>query len=393
MPGSHIVVCAGETSGDNLAAGMMRSLSERRADLRFTGMGGEAMRAAGADTLIDVSELAVMGLWEVITQYPRLRGLLRRMQRHLEETQPALLVLVDYVEFNLRLGAYARDLGIPVLFYVSPQIWAWRQKRIHRIKRSVDAMAVLFPFETRIYQEHGIPVRYVGNPLADQLPPPPGALRAELSIPDGTRLLGLLPGSRRGEIQRHWPLLVATAHCLQRRQKALHFLVPLAPGIRRETLDALAPVTDLPMTLLTGPGRAREVMAASDLLLISSGTATLEAALLQTPMIVIYKMAPLSFALFSRLVRVPHVALANIVGGGALVPERLQRDANPQALCREALELLGDPARLTAMRDSLGQVRACLGPGDASRRAAEAVLELLRTGQLGPEPEAARVNP
>jgi lipid-A-disaccharide synthase len=387
MTDPHIVVCAGETSGDNLAAGMMRSLHERRPDLRFTGMGGEAMRTAGAETLIDVSELAVMGLWEVITQYPRLRALLRRMQRHLEDTRPDLLVLVDYVEFNLRLGAYARGLGIPVLFYVSPQIWAWRQQRIHRIKRSVDAMAVLFPFETRIYHEHGIPVRYVGNPLVDQMNAPIRDLRRELGVPAGTRLLGLLPGSRRGEIQRHWPLLVATARCLQRQHGNLHFLVPLAPGISGEALEALAPADGLPLTLLTGPGRAREVMAASDLLLISSGTATLEAALLQTPMIVIYRVAPLSYALFSRLVRIPHVALANIVGGERLVPERLQSAANPPALCREALELLQDPAKLAGMRDGLGRVRERLGPGGADRRAADAALDLLETGRLGPEPD------
>lgn len=387
MTGPHIVVCAGETSGDNLAAGMIRALHQRRPDLRFTGMGGEAMRAAGAETLIDVSELAVMGLWEVITQYPRLRGLLRRMQRHVEQTRPALLVLVDYVEFNLRLGAHARRLGIPVLFYVSPQIWAWRQKRIHRIKRSVDAMAVLFPFETQVYREHGIPVRYVGNPLVDQMNAALRDLRAELALPGETRLLGLLPGSRRGEIQRHWPLLVATARCLQQRHGRLHFLVPLAPGITGPALAALAPSNDLPLTLLAGTGRAREVMAASDLLLISSGTATLEAALLQTPMIVIYRMAPLSYALFSRLVRVPHVALANIVGGGALVPERLQKAANPDSLCREALELLEKPGKLAAMRASLAQVRDRLGPGGADRRAADAALELLETGRLGPEPE------
>jgi len=387
MTGPHIVVCAGETSGDNLAAGMMRSLRERRPDLVFTGMGGEAMRDVGAETLIDVSELAVMGLWEVITQYRRLRDLLHRMQRHLEETRPALLVLVDYVEFNLRLGAHARGLGIPVLFYVSPQIWAWRQKRIHRIKRSVDAMAVLFPFETRVYKEHGIPVRYVGNPLVDQMDTPLRDLRTELGIPEGTRLLGLLPGSRRGEIQRHWPVLVATARCLQREYGNLQFLVPLAPGIRSDALEALAPSEGLPITLLTGPGRAREVMAASDLLLISSGTATLEAALLRTPMIVIYRMAPLSYALFSQLVRVPHVALANIVGGGRLVPERLQSAANPPSLCREALDLLRNPAQLAAMRDALEAVRSRLGPGGADRRAADVALELLETGRLRQEPD------
>ena len=388
MPEAHIVVCAGETSGDNLAAGLIRAAHALRPGITFTGMGGAQMRAAGTETLIDVSELAVMGLWEVITQYPRLRGLLRRMQRHLEATRPDLLVLVDYVEFNLRLGAHARSLGIPVLFYVSPQIWAWRQQRIHRIKRSVDAMAVLFPFERAIYEEHGIPVRYVGNPLVDHVAAGDHDLRAELGLAPGQRLIGLLPGSRSGEIRRHWPVLVGTARCLQAHRQDLHFVVPLASGVTDQMLDDAAPRDGLPMTLLTGSGRARDVMACSDLLLISSGTATLEAGLLQAPMIVIYRMAPLSYALFSRLVRVPHIALVNIVAGKRLVPERLQRAANPKALCAEALNLLDHPEELDRIRESLGQVRERLGSGGADQRIAAAVLEMLDSGRLA-EPNAA----
>ena len=389
MPGAHIVVCAGETSGDNLAAGMIRAAHALRPGLTFTGMGGEQMRAAGTETLIDVSELAVMGLWEVIIQYPRLRGLLRRMQRHLETTRPDLLVLVDYVEFNLRLGAHARSLGIPVLFYVSPQIWAWRQQRIHRIKRSVDAMAVLFPFEQAIYEEHGIPVRYVGNPLVDQVAAGDRDLRAELGLAPGQRLIGLLPGSRSGEIRRHWPVLAETARCLQAHRQDLHFVVPLASGVNAKMLDDAAPRDGLPLTLLTGSGRARDVMACSDLLLISSGTATLEAGLLQAPMIVIYRVAPLSYAVFSRLVRVPHIALVNIVAGKRLVPERLQGAANPKALCAEALNWLDHPEELDRIRQSLKQVREQLGSGGADQRIAAAVLEMLDSGRLTTEPHAA----
>lgn len=378
----HIVVCAGELSGDNLAAGMMRAASAKRPALRFTGMGGEQMRAAGAETLIDVSELAVVGLWEVVTQYARLKRLLRRMQHYLEETRPDLLVLVDYVEFNLRLGAYARGLGIPVLFYVSPQIWAWRQSRIHRIKRSVDAMAVLFPFERAIYEEHGVTVRYVGNPLVDQVAPPDHDLRTELGLDPAQRLVGLLPGSRSGEIRRHWPLLLTTARCLSRYRTDLHFVVPVASGITETMLDALGSRDGLPITLLSGRSRSHHVMASSDLLLISSGTATLEAGLLQAPMIVLYRMNPLSHALFSRLVRVPHIALVNIVAGRQVVPERIQRAANPQALCREALGWLDDPRQLAGIRESLAQVRERLGPGGADERVAAMVLEMLESGRL-----------
>lgn len=378
----HIVVCAGEPSGDNLAAGMMRAVSASRSELRFTGMGGEQMRAAGAETLIDVSELAVMGLWEVITQYSRLKRLLHRMQHHLEQTRPNLLVLVDYVEFNLRLGAYARSLGIPVLFYVSPQIWAWRQKRIHRIKRSVDAMAVLFPFERAIYEEHGIPVRYVGNPLVDQVVPPDHDLREELGIDQQQRLIGLLPGSRSGEIKHHWPLLLATARCLGKHRTDLHFVVPMASGITESTLDSLGSRADLPITLLSGRSRSHQVMASSDLLLISSGTATLEAGLLQAPMIVFYRMNPLSHALFSRLIRVPCIALVNIVAGRQLVPERIQRAANPKALCREVLGWLDDPHQLARIKESLTQVRERLGSGGADQQVAAVVLEMLESGRL-----------
>lgn len=379
---ARVVICAGEASGDNLGAGLIDAVKQRRADVSFTGMGGARMRGAGAQTLIDVAELAVMGLWEVVIQYPRLRRLLKRMQRHVEETRPDLLILVDYVEFNLRLGAHARRLGIPVLFYVSPQIWAWRERRIHRIKRCVDAMAVLFPFEQAVYERHGVPVRYVGNPLVDQVRAPERNLRAELDLAPQRRLIGLLPGSRSGELKHHWPLLVATARCLHAQRPDLHFVVPLACGVHADTLTALAPCDDLPVTLIDGTEGATSVMAASDLLLISSGTATLEAALLQTPMIVIYRVAPLSYALFSRLVRIPNIALVNIVAGRQLVPERLQDAAEPQALCREALDWLEHPEKLQAIRNSLAQVRERLGSGGADQRVADMVLEMLATGHI-----------
>jgi len=379
---AHIVVCAGETSGDHLGAGLVHAIRERRPQITFSGMGGEAMRSAGVDTLVDVSELAVVGLWEVLVQYPRLRGLLHRMQRHLETARPQLLVLVDYVEFNLRLAAHARQLGIRVLFYVSPQVWAWRQGRIHRIKRSVDAMAVLFPFEEALYREHGIPVRYVGNPLVDRVRKPERDLRAQLELGPDTPLIGLLPGSRKGELQRHWPLLVDTARCLLDARPAMRFAVPLAPGITPDMLTATASWEGLPVTLVQGSEAAHEVMAASDLLLISSGTATLEAALLEAPMIVIYRMAAVSHAVFSRLIRVPHIALVNIVAGAEVVPERLQKAANPTALCREALDWLDHPEKLEALRVRLREIRELLGEGGADRRVAAAALEVLDTGTL-----------
>lgn len=372
----HLVVCAGESSGDQLAAGMLYALAPH--SLRVTGMGGPAMRAAGVRTLLDITELAVVGLWEALTRYPRLRRYLRQMQQHIRETRPQLVILVDYVEFNLRLGAYARSLGIPVLFYVSPQIWAWRPQRIHRIKRCVDAMAVLFPFEVALYEQHGIPVRYVGNPLVDRIQAPSHDLRSELRLPATQTLIGLLPGSRQGELRRHWPLLLATARRLLQRHPDLHFLVPMAPGLDKHHLQAIAPFPpELPLTILGGPGRSLQVMAQSTLVITKSGTATLETGLLATPMVVIYRMAPLSYALLSRLLRIQQVALVNIVAEEAIVPELLQHAATPEAISQIVDEWLEHPETLATIRAKLTQIRERLGPGGADQRVAAMVIEML----------------
>ncbi|WP_018141037.1 lipid-A-disaccharide synthase [Thioalkalivibrio sp. ALJ7] len=378
----HVVICAGESSGDALGAGLVHELSDLEPGLRYTGMGGTQMRAAGVETLIDVEELAVVGLVDVLVNYPRLRGLFRRMCAHLEATRPDLLVLVDYVEFNLRLAAKAQRLGIRVLFYVSPQLWAWRAGRIKRIKRSVDAMAVLFPFETELYETENIPVRYVGNPLVDRVKPTDPPIRERLGLAPQTRLVGLLPGSRSGELKRHWPLLVATARRLRISHPDVAFVVSLAPGVTTERLAALAESHDLPLHSVNGDDATHSLMAGADLLLIASGTATLEAGLLRAPMLVFYRMGALSHAVFSRLVRLKNIALVNIVGGDRLVPEYLQSDASAKRLATDAERLLDQPEALEAMRERLTRVRERLGDGGADRRVAEMVLELLHHGHL-----------
>jgi len=378
-----VVICAGETSGDRLAAGLVRAALQKRSDLCFTGMGGPRMREVGVTTLIDVKDLAVVGIWEAIQQYPRLRRLLHRMQTHIELLRPRLLILVDYVEFNLRLAAFAKRLGIPVLFYVSPQIWAWRPQRVHRIKRSIDAMAVLFPFETAIYEQHSVPVRYVGNPILDAASLPTRDLPTAVPLPSAARRIGLLPGSRNGEITRHWPLLVATAARLHAADPALQFLVPLAPGISREQLRACADWPDLPIIVLEEPFTARDVMACSDLLLICSGTATLEAALLQTPMLVLYRTSWLTYALGTRLVKLQHIALANIVAGRGIVPEYLQDRATAPIIADAAMRLLQDARALATMRTELAEVRARLGPPGADQRVAAMALEMLAKQTIG----------
>lgn len=378
----QVVICAGESSGDALGAGLVKELSALEPGLRYSGMGGTRMREAGVDTLVDVSELAVVGLADVVLNYPRLRRLFGRMREHLETARPDLLILVDYVEFNLRLAAHARGLGIRVLFYVSPQVWAWRSGRIRRIKRCVDAMAVLFPFETELYASAGIPVRYVGNPLVDRVQPPAQPLRNRLGLPVDTVIIGMLPGSRSGELKRHWPMLVATARRLHAARPDLQFVVALAPGVESGHLAELAAFEGLPIHFVTGDTDTHALMADAALLLIASGTATLEAGLLRAPMLVFYRMGVLSHAVFSRLVRLNHIALVNIVAGEGVVPEYLQRDATPQRLAQDATRLLDHPERLDAMRERLGRVRERLGDGGADRRAAAMAQELLLHGHL-----------
>ncbi|WP_038050986.1 lipid-A-disaccharide synthase [Thioalkalivibrio sp. ALJ1] len=378
----HVVICAGESSGDALGAGLVHKLSDLEPGLRYTGMGGTQMRAAGVETLIDVEELAVVGLVDVLINYPRLRGLFRHMCAHLEATRPDLLVLVDYVEFNLRLAEKARRLGIRVLFYVSPQLWAWRPGRIKRIKRSVDAMAVLFPFETELYETEDIPVRYVGNPLVDRVKPTAPPIRERLGLASQTRLVGLLPGSRSGELKRHWPLLVATARRLRISHPDVAFVVSLAPGVTSKRLTALAEPDGLPLHSVNGDDATHSLMAGANLLLIASGTATLEAGLLRAPMLVFYRMGALSHAVFSRLVRLKNIALVNIVGGDRLVPEYLQSEASAERLATDAERLLDQPEALEAMRERLTRVRERLGDGGADRRVAEMALELLHHGHL-----------
>ncbi|WP_019627029.1 lipid-A-disaccharide synthase [Thioalkalivibrio sp. ALJT] len=388
----HIVICAGESSGDALAAGLVHELTHLEPGLRYSGMGGTHVRAAGVETLIDVEELAVVGLVDVLVNYPRLRRLFRHMCAHLDATRPDLLILVDYVEFNLRLAAHARRLGIRVLFYVSPQLWAWRPGRIRRIQRCVDAMAVLFPFETEIYHQAGVPVRYVGNPLVDRVQPPRVTIHERLGLPGDTRLIGLLPGSRSGELKRHWPLLVETVLRLRQTHPDVQFVVSLAPGVTRERLTALAATKDLRLHFVGGDAATHSLMAGADLLLIASGTATLEAGLLRAPMLVFYRMGALSHAVFSRLVRLKDIALVNIVAGSRVVPEYLQKDARPDRLACAAGNLLDQPQELERMRERLERVRERLGSGGADRRVAQMAQELLQHGQLQDGATAAPSN-
>lgn len=372
----RIGIVAGELSGDLLGAGLIRAIHERHPDAVIEGIGGPQMLAAGCRSLFPMEELSVMGLVEVLAHLPRLLRIRRTVVRHFLADPPDVFVGIDSPDFNLGVEARLHRRGIPTVHYVSPSVWAWRQGRIRKIARSVDRMLTLFPFEAEFYREHAVPVTFVGHPLADMIPErvAAGEARAALALPPDVPLVALLPGSRAGEVGRLADRFVATAHWCTQRRPGVRFAVPLANATTREIfVEALnRHVGDLPVHLVDG--NARQVMAASDAVLLASGTATLEALLLKRPMVVAYRLARPTYWLARRLVKLPHFALPNLLAGRALVPEFLQDDAVPERLGAAVLECLDDAATRQRLIESFDDLHGRLRR-DADRSAAAAVLE------------------
>ena len=379
----RIVIVAGEASGDLHGAGLVEALRRHAPRLAFSGMGGVRMRTAGVRLLADAGETAVVGVSELWEKRRALRAALRTLRGHLAEAGPALLICIDFPDFNLLLARTARRLGIPVCYFISPQVWAWRRGRVRTIRRLVRKMLVLFPFEETLYRAAGVDVAFVGHPLLDALAtvPPRERCREELGIADGTKVLGLLPGSRAAEIRRHLPLLLEAAGRVRAEESGVAVLLGLSDTADRPAVEAAVARAGVPVQVIQG--RTHEVMRAADFLLAVSGTVTLEAAILETPMLITYRLGPLSYWLARLLIRVPFVGLPNLVAGQGIVPELLQRDATPERLAATALEILRSPARQGAMRAALADVRRRLGEPGALDRAAREILRLLPAARHG----------
>ena len=375
--GGGIVVVAGEASGDLHGAGLVEALRRRAPELAFSGMGGARMRAAGVRLVADAGETAVVGLSELWEKRRALRAALRALRAHLGEARPALLLCIAFPDFNLLLARTARRLGIPVCYFISPQVWAWRRGRVRTIRRLVRKMLVLFPFEEPLYRQAGVDVAFVGHPLLDGLAavPPRAQCRERLGVADGTTILGLLPGSRAAEIRRHLPLLLDAAGRVRAAEPGVEALVGLSDAADRLAVEAAVAQAGVPARVIQG--RTHEVMRAADCLLAVSGTVTLEAAILETPMLITYRLGRLSYWLLRLLIRVSFVGLPNLVAGRSIVPELLQHDATPERLAAAALDILRSPARQQAMRAALAEVRRRLGEPGAVERAAREVLALL----------------
>ncbi len=378
-----VLLSAGDASGDLHAADLVRALRARRPELRFLGLGGLEMEKAGVEIVVQQRELAIGGIFEALGSLPRLRRARRRLDAELERLRPALVILVDSSAFNLPFARRARRAGIPVLYFVAPQVWAWRRGRIRKLAQRVDRVAVIHPFETAVYQNARVQVEYVGHPLVDRLrpnaQPDAAAARAALGFDRRARVVALLPGSRRNELRANLRLYLETARALHGRQPELCFALALAPSLEaaepgRAVREAALP-RSLDLRILQG--RTREVLCACDVALMKPGTATLEATLLDRPLVTAARVHPITFALLRPWLRIPSTTMPNLVAGAPIVPEYLQGAARPARLAEALAMLLDGPAR-TLQRARLRRVGARLGPGGAADRAAAIAEEMLR---------------
>ena len=371
---------AGEASGDFLGAHLIAALRERVPGLQFVGIGGPKMEAEGLDSWFPMEKLAVRGYVEVLRHFLEIHAIRRKLRRRLVAARPRLFIGVDAPDFNLPLERKLKRAGIPAVHYVSPSLWAWRGGRMSAIAASVDKMLVLFPFEEPLYRAAGVPVTYVGHPLADATSDEDGtaAAKEQLRMSPARKVIALLPGSRQSEVRYMAPSFIQTAKLIAARQPAVHFLVPLVSRETRAIFEQAmyeADAAQLPLTVLFG--HAPDALAACDVALVASGTATLEAALARKPMVITYKMAGLTYRLMSKMGYLPWVGLPNIIAGEFLVPEILQHEATPENLAQAVLNSLNDPVVNRRLPERLDQIRRLLRR-DTAALATEALLPWLK---------------
>lgn len=373
----RVMIVAGEASGDIYGAGLIAAVHARDPGIHFFGVGGKRMREAGAETLTDSADMAVVGLVEVIRHFDVIAPTFLRLKKLLLNDPPALLVLIDYPGFNLRLAKVAKQAGVKVLYYISPQIWAWRQGRIKKIKQLVDHMAVTLPFEAPLYERAGVPVTYVGHPMADLVTVTLShdAAATSFHLDPAQPVVGLFPGSRRSEVSRLMPALVGAAALLKQRFPAIQFVLPLASTLRDEDITPYLADRDLPVTIVRE--RIHDLIRACDAVVSVSGTVTLEVALVGTPQVIIYKLSPITFQLAKRLVKVEHIGLCNIVAGETIARELIQDDASPEQIAAEIGLLLTDSDHVAALKLKMSGISRRLGAGGTAGQVAALALEMV----------------
>lgn len=374
-----VMIIAGEDSGDLHGANLIHELKKQEPSLFLCGIGGEKMRRAGLRILFHSSELSVMGITEVVAKLPTILKAMGTAKKIVKNLKPDLLILIDFADFNLRVAKVAKKVGIPVLYYIPPKVWAWRSGRVKKIKARTDQLAVILPFEADFFRQHGLNATFIGHPLLDN----PNA-DAENHFPrdekQGT-IIGLLPGSRRTEIRKLLPILLDTAKRIRVRIPAARFQVSLAPSADRVFLETM--IRNHPesaqMELVDGP--VEQIFRQADFLVAASGTVTLEAALAGVPMVIIYKVSDFSYMLGKSLANVTHVGLANLIAGKEIIPELLQWKAKPELISETVCSILLDPQKLSTMKNELLQIREKLGGPGASARTAQLALKMIGMGK------------
>lgn len=376
------MIVAGEASGDMHGANLANALRKIEPDVSICGMGGTAMAGAGVEILYDAARMAVVGIIEVISHFSDIRAARQTLYSELHENRPDLLILIDYPGFNLMLAEKAKKLGIPIFYYISPQVWAWHASRVKKIRRLVDRMAVILPFEKEFYLKRGMEVDFVGHPLLDSVRCnlTRDEFLAKYDIPANATIVGLLPGSRKKEIASLLPTYLEAAQKLAEGHDELVFLLPLAPSLNRAILDEHG-LADCMVQVKVIDSDRYEMMAACDAVIAASGTVTLELAILNTPMVVAYRTSPLTCWLARKLVDVKFVSLVNLIADREVVPELLQEDVSAERLAAQIAPLLFAPKVIASMRQGLADVRKLLGGPGASERAARIAFEIITRNQ------------
>jgi len=372
-----IMIVAGESSGDLLAASVVNAIKANSPHYYVCGLGGSALAATGTDMLGDISDLAVMGIWEVILNYRKIKRVLTHLESELASRKPDLLILVDYVEFNLKLAKTAKQLGIKVLFFVSPQVWAWRQGRVKKIGSRIDMMAVLFPFEVKYYQKENVPVSYVGHPMIERVKPEysyDDSLN-HFSVKPDHPIIGLFPGSRQSEIVHILPVMIDTAEQLKIQHPSAQFLLPVASNLSEDFLRTHMGNTKLDIKVVSD--HPYDVMQLCDVIVTAAGTANLEIALMGKPMVVLHRMPALSYFILIRLVTIKLYSLVNIISDKEVIKELVQKDATPEKALNEINRILGDSTYRQTMVDALTDVKARMGKGGAAENVALLAEQLL----------------
>ena len=376
------MIIAGEASGDLHGANLVKAMQARDPDIFFCGIGSKTLEEAGVRIIVDASSLSVVGIFEVVSKGFAIWQGLSRAKQLLKSLKPDLLILIDFPDFNLHIAALAKKLGVPVLYYISPQLWAWRSGRVKKIKRLVDHMAVILPFELDFYQKHGVPATYVGHPLLDGDTPQTSNDGTD-DHADKETIVGLLPGSRDKEVMGNLPTMLAAAERIQREMGSVRFVVSQAPTVKKHLINTIIANQGSTVDYRVSTEHVGNVFRACRLVIAVSGTVTLEAAIWGTPTVIMYKLSHASYWLGRALVRIEHIGLVNLIAGRRVVPELIQQEASPDNIAHTVLDLLADQARVEEIKAGLAEAREILGGPGASEKVAQIALQMLNSSRTG----------